>query len=723
MATWTPLTIDQTVKKIINQNFVLPVIQRKLVWTTEQMERLFETALKKNSFGGIMVIHDKKGCPPLFPYRYFSDHGIVDDSRHDEDPLLWDIDMVVDGQQRLQTFLIGLTGEYEGEELHFNLLSEKGVSEFAFSRAPGDLPLNDVDPDEFSLPNIWFPVRGLYKLINGIRDHGSELTQATAEEQRQIVQSHCKEIAAQLIELKDGIIVDDNQKNRVYENVGDFYTAIFVEKCVGIATVEPNRSGAVSEDQNREMVANLFTLLNNGGTRLSTYDLVASKMKSYNDDMESIFNEIESYRDIGINQDQFIKLIMILQGYPDRDVSKVTKEDTEFVTKNKDQILRAMAELRNFLKAEDLEDYFKGNTTPIPLYFIVYSLFYNGRPEEVVRKHDTSPDYVNMRRWLNLVLLNEVYSSGRRVRWKANRTGVRKTLVCLKPYQNVGFPCEALFDVYNDHGLEFYDEVTVENVNRLNRNFIFYLIYKKKDKIRQQDLDHIQPKSLLEGRYTWDKINHMANFAKMSSDVNRGIKSNRPLNEWINSLPAPDEYRGTHLIPDQSELWTVERFDDFLKARACRIVEKINAEVPQRSAVQPILLKPASTTANGVNTTFETTDERLKRNWENRMRLVEQYGVKDLFDQFHTAMEKAGLWVTPREQALVYHHRVGGTRSFFTVYIYPGSWYVNVNLHHFPKFYQNPIEELNALLWEGEKWFSPQMIPQFIEKVNQLKTR
>jgi uncharacterized protein with ParB-like and HNH nuclease domain len=61
MATWKTYRISDAVRDINEGKFVLPVIQRYLVWDEEKMELLFDTLLKGDSFGGIMVIEEEKG--------------------------------------------------------------------------------------------------------------------------------------------------------------------------------------------------------------------------------------------------------------------------------------------------------------------------------------------------------------------------------------------------------------------------------------------------------------------------------------------------------------------------------------------------------------------------------------------------------------------------------------------------------------------------------------
>ena len=61
MAIWKSYRISDAIAEVEDEKFVLPVIQRRLVWDEEKMELLFDTLLKGDSFGGIMVIEEEKG--------------------------------------------------------------------------------------------------------------------------------------------------------------------------------------------------------------------------------------------------------------------------------------------------------------------------------------------------------------------------------------------------------------------------------------------------------------------------------------------------------------------------------------------------------------------------------------------------------------------------------------------------------------------------------------
>jgi uncharacterized protein with ParB-like and HNH nuclease domain len=126
MAKWNTISVKEVLKDIISGRIVLPVIQRELVWEQEKITALFETILKSESFGGIMTVIDPANRPPLFEFRKFISHyhtGQLIESKRVE-KLEEETTYVIDGQQRLSAFYIGIKGEYNNEILYFDLFSE-----------------------------------------------------------------------------------------------------------------------------------------------------------------------------------------------------------------------------------------------------------------------------------------------------------------------------------------------------------------------------------------------------------------------------------------------------------------------------------------------------------------------------------------------------------------------------------------------------------------------
>ena len=65
MANWYSITVRDAVSQMHDESMVLPVIQRKLVWDEKQMEMLFDSLFRKNSFGSIICVEEVRGFSPI----------------------------------------------------------------------------------------------------------------------------------------------------------------------------------------------------------------------------------------------------------------------------------------------------------------------------------------------------------------------------------------------------------------------------------------------------------------------------------------------------------------------------------------------------------------------------------------------------------------------------------------------------------------------------------
>ena len=179
---------------------------------------------------------------PLFASREFS---IDDEARNadlsTQEKLLDDEQFfVIDGQQRLQTFYIGLCGSYGGKVLYFDLYSDfqRGDYEFRFAS----------------------PTRGKSSVKNLDRSEREIIRDFAVDEPHK-----CKHITA---------------------NVKQFYRNIFDVKSVGISEIVVDYGRTLIE--NRQRMVELFRRLNSEGTPLNTLDLVASRLKGFDSRMENL---------------------------------------------------------------------------------------------------------------------------------------------------------------------------------------------------------------------------------------------------------------------------------------------------------------------------------------------------------------------------------------------------------------------------------------------------
>ncbi|GHS91896.1 hypothetical protein FACS1894203_3500 [Bacteroidia bacterium] len=565
MAIWKTYRIADAVTEIGDEKFVLPVIQRSLVWTEEKMELLFDTLLKGDSFGGIMAIEEEKETKPLFNYRPFTKDGNFIPSRQIE-KLSQQQFFVIDGQQRLQSFYIGLKGSINGKVLFFDLFSNYN-SEYDFKFGNDETALPKQTKEERPIQeHFWYETS---KLLNRLKDTNDD-----------------DQVADEIISNKT--ISDEDKKNHIKKNVRAFYKNIITAETLGISKVVINKS--LAENDNRQRIVEMFRRLNDGGTRLSSFELVASILKGFDWRMENFLKEmLDSYQDIGLSQDNLIKLIFLLRDNHSKEMTSLEASDADFAIQNIDRIKATIKSLKSFLeKAEMLKFYKDNNSSFIPLFFIAYHLFHkqidNDKLEHYFDNFDSgNTDFPIIKKWLYASLLNGVFRS-RGAGWIPYKTGIRRILEVIKNFKNKDFPINELFEVYKNSLNVFATIYSSENLYQLDNSFLFFLMYDCKPPVRVNDIDHIMPKSILEKKdFELNKINSIKNYQLIDYGTNRGTKNGKPFAEWINNsdyVKDKTTFIKLHLIPEKEDLWNEDRFLEFREERAKLIVEKIKKYIP-----------------------------------------------------------------------------------------------------------------------------------------------
>lgn len=554
MAEWEPRTVKDVVAQIHDEEIVLPVIQRRFVWDEDKMALLFNSLLKGYSFGSIIGLEEEKNSEPLFAFRKFSIDGTPRKSEEVQQ-LQHKQFFVIDGQQRLQTFYIGLCGSFENKKLYFNLFSDYKSNKYDFKfSTPGK------EKNFTAAENFWYSAEILYNKLSKTNDDT-----AVAD--------------AIILEFK---IDNDDAKKLVERNIKRFYKSIFELKTIGISKVTID-SSKDKVKENRQWMVELFRRLNSEGMRLSTLDLVASKLKGFDYRMEKFLDEIvEENRDIHLGEDEIVKILLTIRGAPLKNILDLTGEDTAFAIENQDRIKLTLQALRKFLVKSGDYNWFSEskNHTPLALYLLAYHIYYfsarkNIHPLDVVEKYDVN--FAAMKKWLKLSWLNGIWRRG--CGWTPSEKGIKQLHKELEKHQGKDFPAEELFNVCTRNLHKFYSRIKVENLDDFfdpKHEYTLYLMYDGNFPARRVT-DHIQPKSQLKNqdKVTEDEINSVANLEYLTAADN-GAKNDKTLNKWLKQLDNKQEYISRHLIPEDSNVWVISNFKKFLSTRKKLIADKIN---------------------------------------------------------------------------------------------------------------------------------------------------
>jgi uncharacterized protein with ParB-like and HNH nuclease domain len=150
MSFQTPLTIKKAINQVHNRKYLLPAIQRELVWDAEQIEKLFDSIMRGYPIGSFLFWKVSKEKIKEYQFYEFIREYHERDCRHNPKANITgeeEIIAILDGQQRLTSLYLGLKGTYSYKspykrwddnkafpkrKLYLNLLSESNVLDFKY---------------------------------------------------------------------------------------------------------------------------------------------------------------------------------------------------------------------------------------------------------------------------------------------------------------------------------------------------------------------------------------------------------------------------------------------------------------------------------------------------------------------------------------------------------------------------------------------------------------
>jgi hypothetical protein len=558
---YIPIRVSDIIRQV-NRDIYLPAIQRELVWGTDRIERLFDSIMADFPIGSFLFWRLEQKNKDEWPvYEFIRDFD--GESPHNPPAnmagITKDITLVLDGQQRITSLLIGLRGSYRylyyrwrKTRLYLNLLkppvpNEDNPEELTYGFAFREDAESDRDK-----PQLWYMV-------------GRALDFEDAEDAKSDMRPQLAALTEVQRENANKLI--GRLHNRIHTTlVGNYYQ---------------------EKSQDYDKVLQVFVRANSAGQPLEYSDLLLatatakwetldarSEIHDFTDSLNEIGNRY------GFGNDFVLKACLYLsENLPIQyKVKNFTRTNLRTIEENWETIKDSLFATVRLISRFGFRS--KNVVAPLALLPIAFYLMKRGNSAfDTSSKAEDAEAQVAIRKWFVFSTLKNAFGGSS----DATLTRLRELLKTCGP--TTPFPAD---DLYNS--LEIEPRLNDAEIDRIlgygyqgrYTNLVLSLLYPDRDwKDAVFHEDHIFPQSEFQVRalkkrgYDEAKVQfYMSNYNVLSNlqlitDSENLSKNATPFDEWIQTRDAA--FRKRHLIPDMPT-YGFDSFEEFFKARKALIV-------------------------------------------------------------------------------------------------------------------------------------------------------
>ncbi|RKR82799.1 uncharacterized protein with ParB-like and HNH nuclease domain [Mucilaginibacter gracilis] len=551
MSYQTALPIADVINDVHRKKYLLPAIQREFVWSTFQIERLFDSLMRDYPINSFLFWKVQKEHVKEYEFYEFLRDYHERNKRHNPKADVSgeeEIIAVLDGQQRLTSLYIGLKGSYAYKlprkrydnkqaypqrKLYLNLLSPSEEPELQYSF----LFLTQQEAESSDDSHFWFPVGEILNL----------------KELHQVNQY-----------LIDHVFFAGYDKEKAN------FANLALSKLNQIIHLKPTISYYLETSTELDKVLNIFIRINSGGTILSYSDLllsIATAQWQYKDAREEITKFVDEINEIGggfnFNKDFVLKTCLVLGDFSNIafKVDNFNKSNMLKIENNWDEISKAIRLAVNLVSSFGFNrDTLTSNNVMVPIAYYLKTI---GLPENYEVSTNYIKDRADLKKWLIFSLLKRVFGGQ-----SDNVLRVVRKAIQEKPG---GFPLNHIIDQFKgtNKTLLFTDEdienLTWSKYGQSNTFAVLSLLYPSLDFRNKFHIDHIYPKSRMTERHLKKKgiskenietyisyTDYIGNLQLLDAIPNIE-KQNKDFDTWLAALYDEDEirdFRKKHYLPN-----------------------------------------------------------------------------------------------------------------------------------------------------------------------------
>lgn len=555
MAEYRCATISDVITEMVNRTTYLPAIQREYVWSTYQIEKLFDSLMCGYPISTFLFWRIREENKKNWTsYEFIRDYDV--EHPHNKyanlDGVNNDIYLVLDGQQRITSFNIALRGSYRHfyriwrkKYLYLNLLHPKTndnpeelTYQFRF-RENGEI---DVKSNE---PQFWYKV-------------GDILNYDNPEDAKDAIEDRL-------------LNYSESERKTALRMVSELHTCIKISKVINFYE---------EKSTDYDKVMEIFIRTNTGGQKLEYSDILLStataKWKNLNarEEIHSFTDEINK---IGPSYTFGKDFVMKGSMYLTEDLpiqyklSSFTQTNLECIEEHWEDTKTAIRSAIELVSRFGFND--KNLVTKLAILPIAQYLRNKDSKKYIESsKSEDVMDQNNIQKWLIFITLRNLLGAST----DSTLNKIRKIIGNNGKY----FPYQ---EIINEFGLrlDFTDE---EIDNWLSYKYgtrysylVLSLLYPGRDwKDRKFQEDHIYPQSLLQRKelkklgYEEEKIVRYTNLRdticnlELLNDSENNDKRAKPFEEYISS--RDENFKARHHIPELGK-YSLDSFEEFIEER------------------------------------------------------------------------------------------------------------------------------------------------------------
>lgn len=567
----TPITVKAVVNNIHAKKYLLPNIQRELVWDLGKITKLFDSLMRDYPIGSFLFWKVEDHATGEFQFYEFLREYHERDSIHNPKANVvgeTGITAILDGQQRFTSLYLGLKGSYT-----YRMPRGRWDDPGAFPKRELYLNLLAESKD----PEMKYDFQFLTDEEKGVRDENTYW-------------------------FKVGKILDfdPNDPNQIFTHLvnNGLSNNSFAGQCLfklsKVIHSDPLINYFEEEDQDLNKVLQIFVRINSGKP-LTYSDMLLSiaaaqwQDKDARDEIYGLVDELNNVRDgFDFDKDYILKACLVLS-----DTTDIAFKINNFNASNMRKIeqrweeISAALQLSTSLAANFGFNYqtLSANYALIP---IAYYLLKKEADSSFIYSAKYEEDRKTIRKWLIIALLKQIFGGQPDNVLRPVREIIRKD------YET--FPAEMIrAELKGTKTMKFGEEEIEELLStKYGGRYTFLvlsLLYSNLDYRNQFHQDHIYPKSFFTSRrkltskgipqeyqdFYMNKCNYLANLQLLEGPPNQE-KSDSDFQQWLNKIykdkDAKSDFMRRNSIPTDVDL-SFNNFEKFFKAREDLIKHKL----------------------------------------------------------------------------------------------------------------------------------------------------